>query len=98
MIHLEKHKLVAIGVYASVVAFEWLNSGQENGLAAAVVLGVFLLLIIFSGIFAFLGSFGFMESFASDSREGLSSSTVSILGWIVFLIGCAFFIFNFRIY
>ena len=98
MFHLERHKLIAITIYTLVVLFEWLNGGQENGLAVAVVLGIFMLIILFEGIFAFLGSFGFMESFASDSRDGLSTSAVSFLGWILFLIACAFFLFNLNIY
>lgn len=98
MIHIEKHKLIAITVYISVVSYEWFTSGKDNGIGAAMVLGLFLLLILFSGIFAFLGSFGFKESFASDFSEGLSPSAVTFLGWIIFLIGCAFFVFNFSIY
>lgn len=98
MIHIELHKLKAIAIYIGVVSFEWFSGGQENGIAAAVVLGFLLLLILFSGVFAFLGSFGFMESFASDHRDGLSSSSVSFLSWILFLIGCAFFIFNWAVY
>ncbi|MEB8432926.1 hypothetical protein OO007_11875 [Cocleimonas sp. KMM 6892] len=94
MPYIEKHKLTAIGIYIIVVLFEWFSGGQQNGLAAAAVLGLLLVLIVFSGVFAFLGSFGFMESFASDHREGLSTSSVSFLGWILFLIGCAFFLFN----
>ena len=98
MIYFETHKLIATAIYASVVAFEWLNNGQEHGIAVAVVLGMFLSIILFEGIFAFFGSFGFMESFASDSRDGLSNSSVSFLGWILFLIACAFFLFNLSIF
>ena len=92
-----RHKLIAITLYIIVVLFEWFSGGQENGLAAAVVLGGLLLLILFSQVFAFFGSFGFMESFASDHRDGLSPNSVSFLGWILFLIGCAFFLFNWNI-
>lgn len=98
MLHLEKHKLLAIAIYLLVVLFEWINNGQEHGIAVAVVLGMLLCIIIFEGIFAFFGSFGFMESFASDSRTGLSTSAVSILGWLLFLIACAFFVFNLKIF
>ena len=94
MLHIESHKLKAIVLYIIVVSFEWFSGGQENGTAAAFILGVLLVVILFSNVFAFLGSFGFMESFASDHREGLSPSSVSFLGWILFLIGCAFFLFN----
>jgi len=97
MPYIEKHKLTAIGIYIIVVLFEWFSGGQQNGLAAAAVLGLLLLLILFSGVFAFLGSFGFMESFASDHSDGLSSNAVSFLSWILFLIGCAFFLFNLNI-
>ena len=98
MIHLERHKLIAIAIYIFVVLFEWLNGGQEHGIAVAVILGVFLLIILFESIFAFLGSFCFKESFASDSRDGLSTSAVSILGWLLFLIACACFLFNWNVY
>lgn len=98
MIYLEKHKLIAIAIYSSVVSYEWLSNGQEHGIAVAAVLGMFLFIILFEGLFAFLGSFGFMESFASDSRNGLSTNAVSFLGWILFLIACAFFVFNINIH
>jgi len=98
MFHLERHKLIAITIYLLVVLYEWMHNGQEHGIAVAVVLGMFLLIILFEGIFAFLGSFGFMESFASDSRAGLSTSAVSVLGWVLFLIACTFFLFNINIF
>ena len=98
MIHLERHKLIAIAIYILVVLFEWMNNGQEHGTDVAVVLGMFLLIILFAGIFAFFGSFGFMESFASDSRDGLSTNAVSIVGWLLFLIASAFFVFNLSIF
>ena len=94
MIHIERNKLIAITIYLSVTSFEWLIGGQENGLAAAVILGLLLIMILFSGVFAFFGSFGFMESFASDFSDGLSSSSVSILSWTLFIFGCAYFIFT----
>jgi len=98
MFYYEKHKLIAIAIYIAVVAFKWINNGQDYGIAVAVVLGMLLTMILFEGIFAFFSSFGFMESFASDSREGLSNSSVSIVGWVLFLIGCAFFVFNLNIF
>lgn len=98
MIQIETHKLIAAAIYFCVVIFEWLNNGQDYGIAVAVILGMFLLIIWFEGLFAFLGSFGFMESFASDSRQGLSTNAVSIVGWVMFLIACAFFVFNLKIY
>ena len=94
MIHIESHKLKAIALYIIVVLFEWFSGGQENGTAAAFILGVLLAIILLSQVFAFFGSFGFMESFASDHGDGLAPSAVSFLGWILFLIGCAFFLFN----
>ena len=98
MIHLERHKLIALSLYVLVVGFEWMREGQEHGIAVAVVLGLFLLIILFEGIIAFFGSFGFMESFASDSRDGLSGSAVSIVGWLLFIIACACFIFNLKLF
>ena len=80
MIHIEKHKLVDVAVYMSIVAFEWHTGGKDNGIAVAMVLGLFLLIILFSKIFAFFGSFGFKESFASDYGDGISPSSVAFLG------------------
>ncbi|KAG1651210.1 Prolyl-tRNA editing protein ProX [Nymphon striatum] len=88
--HLSFASTDRLGKFLGVVP----GGGEENGLAAAVILGLLLILILFSGVFAFLGSFGFMESFASDHRDGLSTNAVSFLGWILFLLGCAFFLFN----
>ena len=98
MLLLERHKLIAITIYLLVVLYEWMHNGQEHGIAVAAVLGLFLIIILFEGIFAFFGSFGFMESFASDSRDGLSSSAESVLGWVLFLIACTFFVFNISIF
>lgn len=98
MPYIEKHKLIAITIYILVVLFEWMTEGKDHGIAVAVVLGLFLLIILFERVFAFFGSFGFMESFASDSRDGLSNSAVSVLAWILFLITCTFFVFNINIF
>ena len=94
MPHLTSSKIKAIALYFIVVSFEFFSGGQANGSATAVMLGGFLLPILFSETFAWFSSFGLMESFASDSREGLSPNIVSFLGWILLLIGCAYFLFN----
>ncbi len=94
MIHIENHKIKAIALYIIVVLFEWLSGGQKNGTEVVLILSGLLLPILFSEVFAFFSSFGFMESYASDSRDGVSPNTISFLGWILFLLGCTYFLFN----
>ena len=96
--HISKSKLVAILIYIGVVGLVWLrgNTGYTQG--TAIVLGIFLIAILFSRLFAWSASWGMMESLASDHGKGVPTSMASLFYWILYLIACAFFVFEWSIY
>lgn len=98
MIHIAKHKLYAIEVYMLVNLIIYFRDGYEGFTKSAVILGVFLFLILFSGFFAWISSWGMPEALASDHGTPLSPDLVSIFLWLVFLIACMFHLFKWSIY
>jgi hypothetical protein len=98
VIPIEKHKAVAVGIYFSVVMLIWLRNVEQQVAGAAVVLGCFLFLIVFSRFFARLTSWGFMEFFASDHGRGVPSGLAAFFFWLLFIIAIMLFVFGWSLY
>ncbi|MBX2867319.1 MAG: hypothetical protein KTR18_01480 [Acidiferrobacterales bacterium] len=98
MIHIAKHKIYAIGIYLLVTCFIYLVDGSERATQAIVILGIFLVFILFAEFIAWLSSWGMPEALASDHGTPLSPDLVAIFLWAVFLIASMFLIFGWSLY
>jgi len=90
--------MIALGIYIAVLLLVWSRDNIEHTQGAAIVLGVLLIPVLFPRVFAWLSSWGFMESLASDSGKGVSVSMAGLFFWILYIIACLFFVFEWSIY
>lgn len=95
---MEKHQLVAIGIFLTVSLLSILREGFDVGIMRALVLGVFLLTILFYRIIAFFAGFGFPEYFAKDFKSKNHPGPYALFFWILFLIACGFVVFQEGLY
>jgi hypothetical protein len=71
---------------------------MDEALAGIIILLIFLLHILFYRIIAFFSGFGFPEYFARDFKSENHPGPYAFFFWIIFLIGCLFIIFDWRLY
>lgn len=95
---LKKHQKIALGLFIAVAIFTSMLRGFEPALKGNLVLALFLIPIFFYRVVAFFSGFGFPECFAKDYRSENHPGPYAFFFWLVFLIACAFALFDLRIY
>jgi hypothetical protein len=95
---MEKHKIVAIGIVLAISLLSMLRDGVDEGIKHAVVLGGFLLPILFYRVIAFFAGFGLPEYFAKDFKSENHPGPYAFFFWILFLIACGFVVFQGSLY
>jgi len=95
---MEKHKVIAIGVFLSVAFLTFSRDGSVDGLRNTIVLAAFLAPILFYRIIAFFSGFGFPEFFAKDFKSENHPGPYAFFLWVVFLLACSFVIFQWSFY
>jgi len=92
------HKLLALAIYLLVVGFTWLGQGDAVAWREGLVLGIFLVPIFLYRTIAWLSGFGFPEYFARDFGSENHPGPYALFFWLVFLIACAFVVFDLSLY
>ena len=92
------HKMLALAIYLLVVGFTWLAQGPDVAWKEGLILGAFLLPIFFYRAIAWLSGFGFPEYFARDFGSQNHPGPYGLFFWLVFLIACAFVVFDLSLY
>ena len=98
MIPIQKHKVIAILIYACVLTLIWFRDGEQRAQGAAIVLGVFLIMIVFNRLFIWFASWGPMESLASDRGRGVPVGPAILFFWCLYVIAILFLVFKWSLY
>lgn len=98
MIHVAKHKLVAIGICAAVNLLIYFRDGFAHFTRSALLLGALLVLIFLSKLLAWLASWEIAEALASNHGAPVSSGFVNVFLWMLFLAACVALLLNWGIY
>ncbi len=98
MIYISRDKFIAILCYCLVNTAVYLRGDNEQLRTSLLILGVILIPIFLSRIYAWFSSWGFMESLARDFGKGVSAGHISFFYWLVFAVVSLFFLFNWRLY
>ncbi|MEW8506573.1 MAG: hypothetical protein AB2598_07690 [Candidatus Thiodiazotropha sp.] len=92
-----QHKY-ALLLFVMVIVFSRLRYGFDEALVHTVVLAAFLVPLLFYRIVAFFSGFGFPEYFARDFKSENRPGPYALFFWILYLIACAFIVFDWSIY
>jgi len=71
---------------------------QQQAMLESILLGVFLIPIIFYKFIAWLSSFGFMEMLARDHGSENHPGPYAFFFWILFILTWLFLIFDWSLY
>ncbi len=92
------HKRIALGLFLAVVSYTSQRYGFDESLAKNIILGMFLVPILFYRTIAYFSGFGFPEYFARDFKTENHPEPYALFFWILYLIVCAFIVFNWSIF
>ncbi|MES9988159.1 MAG: hypothetical protein AB2552_15930 [Candidatus Thiodiazotropha endolucinida] len=95
---METHKVVAMAIYLSVALYSVYRDDVGEALPGLIILLAFLLPILFYRIIAFFSGFGFPEYFAKDFKSENHPGPYALFFWILYLIACAFIVFDWQLY
>ncbi|MET0070961.1 MAG: hypothetical protein ABW096_13065 [Candidatus Thiodiazotropha sp.] len=95
---METHHKYALVLFVLVIAFSHLRYGYDKALVKGIVLAAFLVPLLFYRIVAFFSGFGFPEYFARDFKSENRPGPYAFFFWILYLVACAFIVFDWSIY
>ena len=95
---LERHQMVAIGLYLFTLIYLFAGDDYERAWAQGLALGLLLLPILFYRLIAYIAGFGFPEVFARDYRSVNHPGPYALLFWILYLVVWAMVLFELRLY
>lgn len=95
---MESHQRNALLIFVAVLLYAVWRDGRDEGLIKGLILFIFLVPIIFYRLVAWLSSFGFPEYFARDFGSDNHPGPYAFFFWLLFLIACAFIVFDLSIY
>ena len=95
---MEKHQRIAVLIWLAVSGYVYWRDPQQEALAKAFLLFICIVPIIFYRLVAWLSSFGFPEYFARDFGPDPHPGPYAFFFWMLFLIACAFLLFDWSLF
>lgn len=95
---MEKHQRIAVLIWLAVAGFVLWRDPRNEALAKALILFVLIVPIVFYRLVAWFASFGFPEYFARDFGPDPHPGPYAFFFWLLFLIACAFVVFDWSLY
>lgn len=95
---METHQRNSLLIFLAVAGYAVWRDGSDVGLVKALVLLMFLIPIVFYRLVAWLSGFGFPEYFARDFGGDNHPGPYAFFFWLVYLIACAFIVFDLSLF